>query len=263
VTWIIGIPCGGLAIGLADTRVSRGHQALSNFGVKKLHQVGAHMAAGFSGSIELGFRMVGEMANYVSSVGGDPGADLSEWLSKWALAVGDRYKPDSEGWGARLVVLATSPSTKFGPPSIATGLFLSQGSIVRTPDLGERTFDVQPIPFMEARAIGSGSGVEAYMEVLSGVAKMETLAQLVNMHRALPGTAPALVIAFHLSRILETSIEPSVSQDLHLCVVDGRGITVQTNEEMSGRTMGPIATTWPEVVSLANADGIVAAELRG
>jgi hypothetical protein len=221
------------------------------------------MVVGFSGSIELGFRMVEEVANHVAAVGGDPGTDLSGWLSEWARAVVPRYAPDASGRGVHLLVLATSPSTPFGPPQVPLGMSLSHGSIVRTPDLGEDLFEIESIPFMKAGAVGSGSGVDAYMKVLSNVATMETLVQLVNMYRALPGTGPAVIVAHHLGAVLKTNIEPSVGEDLHLCIVDGHGVLFQTNEEMTGRAMGPIATTWPEVQSFAAEEGAAASLLVG
>jgi hypothetical protein len=261
MTWVIGVPVGGFAIGVADTRVSVDRQPVTGFGVQKLHQVSHQMVVGFSGSIELGFEMVDALAEYVLLSGVDPGRDLGVGLTNWTKHLATTYRPDAGGNGVSLLVLAASATVRFGPDEVDLGMPLCHGGIVRTPSAAGSPFQVQGIPHLEARSIGSGAGVEAYRQALERLATRDTLVSLFRFQQFAEGT-PGLVLADQLTRTLEQGIEPTVSQDLHIAVVGASGVVWTTNESITGRRMDRIAATWEEVLKWASSERLAAANLR-
>src|SRR5260370_41301836 len=67
MTWVIGSPTSlGYVMGLADVQVSWGETGQSHDCLRKVYEVAPFIAAGFSGSVRLGFRLLEDLARFLS-----------------------------------------------------------------------------------------------------------------------------------------------------------------------------------------------------
>src|SRR5260370_39245373 len=67
MTWIVGEATGyGYAVAVSDSRITDANGEISGIGVQKTYQVGRSLAAGFAGSVEIGFALIGELRKVVA-----------------------------------------------------------------------------------------------------------------------------------------------------------------------------------------------------
>src|ERR1700677_3626888 len=80
MTWVIGSPTSfGYVIGLSDVQVTWGQNGQSRDCLQKVYQVAPFLAAGFSGSVRLGFRLLDDLASFLSPWP-KPG---ESWIPRW------------------------------------------------------------------------------------------------------------------------------------------------------------------------------------
>jgi hypothetical protein len=262
MTWVIGIPSLVTgAVGLGDVRITLhgpgGLQPVEGVGVQKMHAVGRWMALGFAGSVELGFRAVNDFSHYLSGVPAGamarPGFCTWHWARRVRYAFA-RLPTEAKRGGLDLLVLGASPQESSFPT-------YTHGYILRCP-----TFELEVIPPVKARSIGSGSHVPAFVEELEKLlAGPEKVFELIQLEAAGAGHS-ALLLSIALTEVIQEVGEATVSEHLHLCFVRPGEVRVGTNdmesltpEIVASRKMPPVARTFDEFRALAEELGIESA----
>ncbi len=80
MTWVIGgITPFGYGVGLSDIRVSWDDKKYRDC-LQKVYPVGKFIIAGFAGSVELGFRLIQDLSNFLHLDNPDE-AWIPEWIA--------------------------------------------------------------------------------------------------------------------------------------------------------------------------------------
>jgi hypothetical protein len=261
MTWIIGAAATlGYAVGISDIRVTfvdgREKDCL-----QKLYPMSRFIAAGFAGSVRIGFAMLDALAYLLRDL-----AEASAWLPDevadcfqgLARQVFQAAPPTERALHSHLMLLGAHPTEDVGIPGYAR----CSVHILRSPE-----FVPQLSRPGEVVSIGSGSTIAPYQKVLDGFSS--------NVLSLLQGEVMGARMGFlALSMVVQKTIEqnptPGISPHAHICVVRRSSVEVGTNDENryppSGEVieirMPPVATTWNEFVRLASsstgsADGAV------
>lgn len=110
MAWIVGagVPFLGYAVAISDIRVTFGNEERDC--LQKIYQVGQYLAAGFAGSVEIGFEMISSLQNGLKiedpSVAWDPIVIAQEWPAT-ARKIFQKYPATTQGLGAQLILLGS------------------------------------------------------------------------------------------------------------------------------------------------------------
>jgi hypothetical protein len=259
VTWVIGMP-GFLSGGavLSDIRITvvQGQAAheVEGFGVRKLYPVAANMALGFAGSIPTGFGFVRDLTRFLGDVPegyvASPSRTIWHWSRRlryhWTNTMNDAQRA---GGSELLFMGASVPTHPIMTPS--------HGFILRAPQ-----FELEKIPHLQARSIGSGSVIAAYSEEL--VKLGEDPWELLKFEGPLGGPLTALRVV--VSEVIETNHVDGISSHLHMCMVQCGQFLMGTNDQVGygegaiAREMPPVAESWPDFMTMAAQHGLAETE---
>jgi hypothetical protein len=163
MTWVIGSPTSfGYAMGLADVQVSWGKTGPFHDCLRKVYEVAPFIAAGFSGSVRLGFDLLKDLAHFLSPLP-DPGESwIPRWVAlKWHRRARHLFRNASESerrLGSSIILMGVRPQDSSG--------CLGGGR----PDVivlsHRRDFEPKYVGLEHVDSIGSGNNVELYMETL-------------------------------------------------------------------------------------------------
>src|SRR5437879_4856448 len=88
MTWIIGSPTSfGYVMGLADIQVSWGENGPRHDCLRKVYEVAPFIAAGFSGSVRIGFSLLEDLAQFLSP----PPETGESWIPRWVALKWNRH----------------------------------------------------------------------------------------------------------------------------------------------------------------------------
>jgi hypothetical protein len=261
MTWIIGASApAGYGVGLSDIRVTFPDGSEKDC-LQKLYPMSRFIAAGFAGSVRIGFAMLDALALLLR--------DLPEGAAWYPEEVADCFQdsarqvfqaaPQREQMGgSHLMLLGAHPTEDLGIPGWAR----CSTHILRSPD-----FVPQLAPTGKVVSIGSGSTVEPYQKVLDGFSS--------NVSSLLRGEERGarsgfLILSMAIQKTIEQNPTAGISPHAHICVVRRGSVEVGTNDETrypsSGEVieikMPPVATSWAELQQMISsridfADGAV------
>jgi hypothetical protein len=219
--------------------------------LQKIYPVGQFVAAGFAGSVRIGFAMIETLTNLLSDAGPDRAWDpqaICEWWQQDARDVFNPFPPNERSLRSELLMVATHPTENNGPGTRAYGY------IFRSPQ-----FIPEPILIHKIGAIGSGNGV---IECKSAVDKIsndhDALFSVMKGEEGTPG-GMGTRFGFQLTSILKKIRPSGVSAHLHYCWVYRGQVIIRANDHSSiggwttfasGSGIGQLQATQSQATSL-------------
>jgi hypothetical protein len=224
--------------------------------VQKAFPIADFIAAGFAGSVRIGYMLLQSLANYTSlstsergHVAWDPLYVFKNWPAR-ARPIFDSAPPSEKKLGAQLLLVGVSPSDSRGPfPKVYFSRFVAPSF---RPGIMHRA--------IKMCSIGSGAGVVEYKRALKPLFRLSS--GILRAETGQPG-GWAQTLAFSISRTLNNYPRQGISRHLHIVTVMRGNIYVSTNDEkIYARDGSPIEIKMPRVargyedfVRLANACG--------
>jgi hypothetical protein len=283
MTWVVGMPTGwGYSFGLSDVRVTLANGDELDC-LQKIHQVGPFVAAGFAGSVQIGFGMLEALYRLLyledKTRAWDPVAIAQSWPED-ARKVFALFPEEERALQSHLLLLSTHPTENDG------GTWpLAYGYIFRSPD-----FLPEQIPVHNIGAIGSGNGIVECKSAIDRIANdFDARFSLMKGEQGTHG-GMGTRLGFDLTCILKRIRPSGVSAHLHYCWAYRGEVIIKTNNHSTegqwtafeagsgyGQSpdaqptlnltadgveafeMPPIAASWQEFVEILDASGASAA----
>jgi hypothetical protein len=247
MTWIVGAAAStGYAVGVSDIRVSFGNgQELDC--LQKLYPMARFIAAGFAGSVEMGFRMLDALAYQLRGAPSDQAflpQEVADCFAPLAKDIFEGASAASRDLGSQIILLGAHPTEDLGIPGWARCTV----HVLKSPD-----FVPQPSPIGQVVSIGFGSQIETYRDALSRFSADPL--SLIKMDTAGVG-ASSLILSMVVQKTVERNPARGISRHAHVCIVRRGSVIIQPNDENvytpNGEKiefrMPPVATTWDEFV---------------
>jgi hypothetical protein len=192
--------------------------------IQKAYPLGNFIAAGFAGSVQIGFRLLQSLSNFVALspeesqiMAWEPTFVSSSWATT-AKSIFDSSPSEERDLGSRILMVGASPVETCG---LGAKIYITRFA---SPDF-------RPGIMSHARKIchiGSGAGVREYKQSLK-----QHFRHVGGIHQAEVGEEGgwARQIGFSLSRALSHHPREGISRHLHILIVRRGGISVETNDE--------------------------------
>lgn len=270
MTWVVGTGVmTGYAFGLSDIRVTFPANNTTRDCLQKIHPVGPFLAAGFAGSVRIGFKMIENLSRllYVPQdepTAWDPG-EVAEYWPEDARKVFAAQPLEERVGGSEIMLLGVHPSAHNGNP----GWGRAEVYTFRSPDF--RPVKAKP---HELLAIGCGVAVPEFQSALREVSENNDRRMLMMQGEQGRIGGMGTMLAIELTRLLQKHQPEGISSHLHLCyVLRGRTVIRTNDHQRDGRwsawNLGPeteavedanfkmpgIASSYQEFVELLNANG--------
>jgi len=254
MTWIVGAPglFRGFAAGLSDVRVTFKDGSELDC-LRKIYLVGPHIAAGFAGSVRIGFAMIQELSELLST--GEEGQgwnpeEVAGWWPKDAKAVFNCFSDNEKHLKCQIMLLGAHPFETVG----TTKWPKTEVYIFTAPD-----FEPVRAEPKELLSIGSGSSVKPYQNALAEVFKNEiTFAHMEIGDPGGFGRGLMLEIAEAIRKMPTQGISPHV----HICLVTRSSVRLGTNDlwapeqpELDDFLMPKVAESWKEFEEIVRTNG--------
>ncbi len=220
MTWIVGAAApAGYAVGISDIRVTFSDGSERDC-LQKIYPMARFIAAGFAGSVRIGFEMLNGLAFQL------------------------RGAPENMAF----LLLGTHPTDDVGIPGMAR----CSVHILRSPE-----FVPVLARIGEVVSIGSGSGFPPYQEALASLSA-NPMSLLHGEMMGIGGSS--LILSMVIQKTIEKNPVLGISPHAHICLVYRGFVGVNTNDEkiypqtgeMIEFRMPKVATTWNEFVSMAD-----------
>src|SRR5262245_33230001 len=124
--WAIGFaPVHGDGILISDTRVIFTQMADQPHldCLQKIHYIGPNLISAFTGSVKIGFRVIGEMKKQLGSARKDQGWNIDEiskiWIPRLLRHIFDNSEESEKTFGLDVAVVAAHPFKAHGGSSMA------------------------------------------------------------------------------------------------------------------------------------------------
>jgi ATP-dependent protease HslVU (ClpYQ) peptidase subunit len=251
MTWIVGVASPvGYALSISDIRVTFRDGSEKDC-LQKLYPMARFIAAGFAGSVKIGFTMLDALAYQLR--------DAPENMAFFPQEVADCFAPlakdifrsiplEDRSGGSHLMILGAHPTEDLGIPGWARCVV----NILRSPEFTPETAKIG-----EVVSIGSGSVYPPYSEVLLGFSS-----DPMSLYKLEPAGfgASSVLLSLIIQKTIERNPVPGISAHAHMCLVSRRFMDVRPNDEdiypPTGEKiefrMPPVATNWDEFVRIAS-----------
>lgn len=253
VSWVIGassiLGTGAL---VSDTRVRFAGGTTAEL-LRKAYVVGNYIAAGFAGSVQIGFQMVANLTDAlaVPKEMADNCWDLRLVASQWAPAAQRIFRQASESeqaLGCQLVLVGASPAGQRGSP-------FPRIDVAR---LAAPEFMPRFSSGLSVRHVGRGDRVVQYRRSVRSLFRLGASirqAHVIGLHEW------ARQLAFGVTIGARKQLQTSVSDHLHVIGVRLGDHAVYTNDMTTYAGEGPpmvlkmppVAHTWEQFATLARA----------
>lgn len=251
MTWIVGAAANaGYAVGISDVRVTFADGTERDC-LQKIYPMSRFIAAGFAGSVRIGFAMLNALAELLRDLPEGSAwypEEVADCFQDLACQVFQTAPQVEQALQSHLILLGAHPTDDMGIPGWAR-------CSVHT--LKSPAFNPQSAKVGEVVSIGSGSTDPRYQEALSGFSS--------NVLSLLQGEVMGARMGFlPLSMVVQKTIEQNpilgISPHTHICVVRRGSLELGTNDETRYPTTGepieirmpPVATTWTELVQMTS-----------
>jgi hypothetical protein len=227
----------GYGFAISDVRVTLQNGSEVDC-LQKIFGVGRHVAAGFAGSVQIGFAMIDEFRRLADicdeRIACDPQSIAADTPGQ-ARRIFATFPPEEQKNKCHLMVICVDPQAHVGNPHILR----SHVYIFKSPD-----FDVEVIPTHELGSIGSGLESEECQAIVNSFST-DPKRREIFWHGELgqPG-GMASVLGSALTGIL-TKVQPrGVSAHLNYCwVYRGHTIITTNDHSVMGRwTVGALGS---------------------
>jgi len=259
MTWIVGTaPPFGWAVGLSDIRVTFSDGSEQDC-LRKIYPVGRFIAAGFAGSVRIGFGMIQKLAELLRNpdekLAWIP-SEVAAWWQHDAQEVFNSFDNLERDGGCQIILLGAHPSENAGDVPWAR----TQVYTFTWPD-----FEPVLANPNEVVSIGSGASVAQYQELLEQIPMDESIEQLEAMHFGGMTDGLMMIITDRIQQIPT----PGISPHLHVCLVSRGQVQIRKNDrryinrpDLQDFIMPDVATSWDEFEQIAFAHGATAEGAR-
>ena len=212
MTWVVGTPTMfGYGFGISDVRVTLADGSEVDC-LQKIYPIGRHIAAGFAGSVVIGFSMLDELRRLCSFDDPRVAVNPTEVAEQWpscARRVFELADDEDKTDLCHLMLIMVNPRADVENP----GWRRTHVQIFKSPD-----FEVEEIPVHKLGSIGSGISYppcKAAVDSFGDLKRRETLMQ------GEVGTQGGMgsMLGSDLTRILKHIQPQGVSAHLHYCWV--------------------------------------------
>jgi hypothetical protein len=253
MTWIVGASAAlGYAVGISDVRVTF-RDGSERDCLQKIYPMARFIAAGFAGSVQIGFAMLDGLAHLLKGAPEDQAyfpEEVANSFSPVAKDVFQVFPPNERASRSHLMVLGAHPTEDFGIP----GYSRCSVHILRSPE-----FVPTVAPIGEVVSIGSGSVFGPYLEALRNFSLNPM--SLVQMETFGIG-ASSVLLGMVVQKTIEKYPTPGISPHAHICLVHRGVVDVRPNDQdqypQSGERiefrMPRVATTWNEFMKMSSND---------
>ena len=252
MSWVIGassiLGTGAL---VSDTRVRFAAGATAEL-LRKVHVVGNYVAAGFAGSVQIGFQMVTSLADalVVPKEMASTGWDLRLVARQWAPAAQRifRQAPEAEqSLGCQLVLVGASPTGQSGSP-------FPRIDVAR---LAAPEFTPRFSSGLSVRHVGRGNHVVQYRRTMRSLFRLGSgmrQAHVIGLHEWVRQ------VAFGVTIGARKQLQATVSDHLHVIGVRLGDVAIYTNDMTTYAGEGPpmvlkmppVAHSWEQFTRLAH-----------
>jgi hypothetical protein len=228
----------GYGFGISDIRVTLGDGSEVDC-LQKIYPVARWVAAGFAGSVQIGFAMIDSLTRWGNAVEEPyamvPAVLAREWPTT-ARRIFASFPANEREAASHILMISTDPQDDEGNPNWPR----SYVHIFRSPD-----FQPEGIRVHEMGSIGSGSVYEQCRKVIDEFS--ESFDRRMFHMKASVGTLGGMgtSIGHDLTTILMRTQPGSISSHLHYCWVYRGQIIIETNNRiLNGRwTISPLGHT--------------------
>jgi hypothetical protein len=253
MTWIVGAAAVlGYAVGISDVRVTFADGTERDC-LQKIYPMGRFIAAGFAGSVGIGFEMLNRLAYQLRDLPEGNAflpQEAADCFSPLAKDVFQSFPPHERASHSHLMLLGAHPVDDVGIPGFARCTV----HILKSPE-----FVPTLAPMGEVVSIGSGSVFPPYQEAIARFSSNPM--SLIQMETAGPGFS-GLILSMVVQKTVERHPSPGISPHAHMCLVRRNFVNVGPNDHdqypQSGEKvefrMPPVATSWNEFVRMASGD---------
>ncbi|WP_035654941.1 hypothetical protein [Bradyrhizobium sp. STM 3809] len=248
MTWVIGASSiFGYGVMLSDVRVTFPDGSTADL-LRKAFPVGPYIAAGFAGSVQIGYRLLSSLQQFLFIPPTAPQIEQLAWQPEW---VAEHWAPEArkvfascavseQKLGSRLLMVGVSPDQDMGAPEIRRVYLVRFSSPHFVPGFMHKGLNVAHI--------GSGSNVKQYTRAFRqhfryGASSLRTeIGALSGWAQMLGGTA---------DRVTGEHPAQGVSPHMHIIVCRLGDIAEGNNDRRTYMPdgSGPILFEMPKVAS--------------
>ena len=230
MTWIVGAPTMfGCGFAISDVRVTVGEEYEVDC-LQKIYPIGRHLAAGFAGSVAIGFAMIEELrrlSGYKDDrIACDPRAVFEEWPA-CAREIFSKFGPEEQRGECHLMLIIAHPQEHVGNPAWPrTFVYIFQSPNFR----GEN------VPVHTLGSIGSGNAYAGCRETIESFGADRKREELFMKGEMGCQGGMASMLGISLTDILKDVQPRGVSAHLHYCwIYRGRTIIKTNDHSVKGR----------------------------
>jgi len=227
----------GYGFGISDVRVTLGDGEEVDC-LQKIHPIGRHFAAGFAGSVAIGFAMVEELRRLSSyadeRIACDPRAAFREWPA-CARSVFSRFDRTEQNGGCHLMLIMVHPQEHVGNPAWPRSFVY----IFKSPD-----FEGESVAIHTLGSIGSGNAYPRCRTAIESFAADRSRERLYWQGEMGCQGGMASMLGVSLTDILKEVQPRGVSSHMHYCwVYRGQTIIKANDHTVKGRwTIAPLGS---------------------
>ena len=230
MTWIVGTTTMfGYGIGISDIRVTLSDGSERDC-LQKIYQVGNFIAAGFAGSVAIGFGMIDKLTELLASddpTGAWDPVAVATWWPEDARGVFNSFPESERDLQSHVILIGAHPTAHNGNPAWPRNHVYKFCS----PD-----FDAVSVPPPEVTAIGCGTQFEPCTRAITSLSQdHQARFQMMQGEQMCPG-GMANLLGFHLTLLLQETQPRGISSHLHCCwVYRGKVVIAPNNYARTGR----------------------------
>jgi hypothetical protein len=260
MTWVVGgSSLFGYGVMVSDVRVSWDDGTEADL-LRKAYRVGPFLLAGFAGSVNIGFQLIGSLQNFLAPPDNSSSAWKPEWVAEhWhseAAQIFANAPPEEQAAHSQLLIVGVSPDENLGTSEFPRVYLIK----LEAPDFRPKYFPEG----MSVCHIGSGSDVAAYEQAVAEFFDMHSPA----LQAATAGPAAwAQMLGNSIGRLVQDDPHDGISPHVHIQICSrgefNAGDNNVTRVYPDGRRiefrMPQVASTQTEFVALCKSMGKAAA----
>lgn len=219
MTWVVAksFVTGYVAV-LSDVQVTWNNGGIRKDCLKKVYPVAPNMVAGFSGSIDIGFCLLNDLANFIQSKSKSnehlmPRSVGHGWHRR-AKKIFELQPKNLRKLGVQILLAGTSPKERTGD------LNVDRTDIVVISN--KNSFKPSFIPQMKTASIGSGSSFDSYINFMNDADGVDNMSAFLNAETKFGGAGENF--AFMASIHMQSNQMKGVSKMVHCTLVSTNDI---------------------------------------